>query len=151
MMNWFYMFFWSVTLRRNQARKRCCDGAQPSREGQKSPRQIKSLKLMSVILCTAENSTIDCEDFENWFVFWEAADTGVSKASKSANPNSKDRNRLAVNVLRLYFSAPPSGDIHIACQSDRKKSSPQSYSSIVEFSTAKSIHHYYKLTLVNGY
>ena len=22
-----------------------------------------------VILCTAENLTIDCEDFENWFVF----------------------------------------------------------------------------------
>ena len=21
------------------------------------------------ILCTVENSTIDCEDFENWFVF----------------------------------------------------------------------------------
>jgi len=76
---------------------------------------------------------------------------GVSKTSKSANPNYKDHNRLAVNVLRLYFSAPPSGDIHIACQSDRKKSSPQSYSSIVEFSTAQSIHHYYKLTLVNGY
>ena len=63
---------------------------------------------------------IDCEDFENWFVFWEAADTGVSKASKSANPNSKDRNRFAVNVLRLYFSVPPSGDIYIARQSDQK-------------------------------
>ena len=25
-----------------------------------------------------------------------------------------------MNVLRLYFSATPSGDIHIACQSDRK-------------------------------
>jgi len=33
---------------------------------------------------------------------------------------SKDRNRLAVNVLRLLFSAPPSGDIHIARQSDQK-------------------------------
>ncbi|MEI8248211.1 MAG: hypothetical protein WCI51_20410, partial [Lentisphaerota bacterium] len=47
-------------------------------------------------------------------------DTGVSKASKSANPNSKDRDRFAANVLRPYFSAPSSGDIHIASQSDRK-------------------------------
>jgi hypothetical protein len=43
----------------------------------------------------------------------------VSKASKSANPKSKDRNRLAVNVLRLYFSAPPSGDVGIANQPER--------------------------------
>ena len=63
---------------------------------------------------------IDCEDFEKWFVFWEAADTGVSKASKSANPDSKDRNRFAVIVLRPSFSVPSSDDIYIASQSDRK-------------------------------
>jgi hypothetical protein len=39
---------------------------------------------------------------------------------KCANPDSQDRNRFAVNVLRLSFSAPPSGDIYIARQSDRK-------------------------------
>jgi len=44
----------------------------------------------------------------------------VSKASKSADPNSKDRNRFAVNVLRLFFPDPPSGDIYIARQSDQK-------------------------------
>jgi len=27
---------------------------------------------------------------------------------------------FAVNVLRLYFPVPPSGDIYIACQSDQK-------------------------------
>jgi len=36
------------------------------------------------------------------------------------NPNSKDRNRFAASVLRSYFSVPLSGDIYIACQSDRK-------------------------------
>ncbi len=45
---------------------------------------------------------------------------GVSKASKSANLKSKDRNRFAVNVLRPYFPDPPSGDIYIARQSYRK-------------------------------
>ena len=29
----------------------------------------QSALTIEAILCTAENSTIDCEDFEHWFVF----------------------------------------------------------------------------------
>ncbi len=39
-------------------------GAKKTEDG-KNP----SATLIDFILCTAENSTIDCEDFENWFVF----------------------------------------------------------------------------------
>lgn len=50
----------------------------------------------------------------------EAADTGVSKLSESANPNSIDRNHFVASVLRLYFPVPPSANIGIASQPDRK-------------------------------
>jgi hypothetical protein len=45
---------------------------------------------------------------------------GHRRNSKNANPNSKERNRFAASALRPYFPVPPSGDIHIARQSDRK-------------------------------
>jgi hypothetical protein len=45
-------------------------------------------------------------------------------------PNSKDRNRFAASVLRPYFSVLSSDDIYIA----RKKSNPQSNSSMHKFS-----------------
>jgi hypothetical protein len=46
-----------------------------------------------------------------------AADTGVSKALKSANPKSKDRNPAGAG---LSFSVHSSGDAGIAHQPDRK-------------------------------
>ena len=39
---------------------------------------------------------------------------------EECDPNSKDRNRFAVNILRPYFSVPPSCDIHIDGQSEQK-------------------------------
>ena len=81
---------------------------------------------------------IACEYFEHWFVFLEAADTGLSKVSNSANPNSKDRHPADAGQLPCVRIFP------FLLQAMRvyrieKKTKPQSCSFISKFSAIHSI------------
>ena len=73
-----------------------------------------------IIFCTAENLTWIAKILRIGSYSERLPISGVSKASKSANPNSKACNRFAASVLWPYYSVHPSGNMVIARQTDRK-------------------------------